>query len=281
MLITDRPQLKTIPTGWEKPLQEFEILLRSQGRAATTIDTRIRHLRTLARGLECSGPAEVNPTDLIHWAGQKDWKPETRNSYYASIRLFFRFHSKNNYYDDPSENLKSIRRHVPPPRPAPDSAIESALLQCKPREELILLLAAELGLRAAEIAQIHRHDLQIDESGWGALTIRGKGSVMRILPVPRALTRKIQCQLADTNFLFPGHCAGYLSPRWISKLATRILPEPWTLHTLRHRFATVAYNNGKDIIAVKEALGHQSIETTQRYTKSGSNIRGLIDSARL
>jgi len=58
---------------------------------------------------------------------------------------------------------------------------------------------------------------------------------------------------------------------WVAKLASRFLPTGWSLHTLRHRFATRAYAADRDIIAVQRLLGHTSVTTTQRYTNPPDN----------
>jgi site-specific recombinase XerC len=44
------------------------------------------------------------------------------------------------------------------------------------------------------------------------------------------------------------------------------MPPGWSMHKLRHRFATRGYAGTGDLLAVKEALGHASVATTQLYT---------------
>jgi site-specific recombinase XerD len=53
----------------------------------------------------------------------------------------------------------------------------------------------------------------------------------------------------------------------------RVLPHPYTCHSLRHRFATQVYRSTHDLRAVQELLGHSKPETSARYT--------LIDEDRL
>ncbi|WP_425292273.1 tyrosine-type recombinase/integrase [Corynebacterium mayonis] len=235
MLISQRPHLRPIPHDWEPDLLKFELFLRAQGRTATTIDTRIRHLRTLARQCGERNPESVTSDTLVTWSGSKNWAPETRNSYHASVRLFFQWRSERYGTKDPSLLLKSVRRPVPPPRPAPDTAIRKALATRSQRLTLILRLAAELGLRSAEIASIAAADIHPAEDGWGTLTVHGKGRKARMLPVPPDLMIMITKQSQGQKWLFPGNVHGHLSPKWIGKLAARSLPGQWTLHTLRHR----------------------------------------------
>lgn len=275
MLIFENDRLDPIPVGWEEPLRRFELALRAKGRAERTIDTRIRHLRTLARGIGCDSPTSVTSNDLIEWSGQQNWESETRHSYHSSIRLFFRFYLPES--ESPAGVLGSVRRPVPPPRPAPDPAIQKALDTAPPRTQLILRLAAELGLRAMEISTLRFDDFTRDETGWATVRIFGKGGQIRELPVPPKLAGKIFSNSPHSGWIFPGNINGHLSARWIGKLATKALPEPWTLHTLRHRFATTAYNRSRhDLIAVQQAMGHKSITTTQRYTQTALNIQDLM-----
>lgn len=283
MLISDNESLKAIPFGWQEPLRSYELYLRALGRSHRTIDTRIRHLRTMARGVEKLGvtaPKETTEHVLIQWSGIQNWARETRHAYHASIRGFFAWWTKDSEQSNPAVELRSIRRPVPPPRPAPEDVITTAMEKSDKRTELILRLAAELGLRANEIATLHTQNIETDnETGWATLTITGKGDQIRILPVPPKLNRRIHKQApTGGGWVFPGNINGHLSARWVGKLAIKVLPESWTLHTLRHRFATTAYNNAesRDLIAVQQALGHQSITTTRRYTRSSTNLQDIM-----
>lgn len=99
-----------------------------------------------------------------------------------------------------------------------------------------------------------------------------------MIPVPSTLARDI---LAANGWLFEGNIDGHLSAAYVSKLISRALPEGWTAHTLRHRFASMAYiGAGKDIRAVQELLGHASVATTQIYTAVEDDVmRAAVDFA--
>ena len=58
------------------------------------------------------------------------------------------------------------------------------------------------------------------------------------------------------------------------------LPKPWTLHGLRHRFATAVYRATRDIIVVQQLLGHASVATTQRYLAfTDDSLRAAVNLA--
>lgn len=72
--------------------------------------------------------------------------------------------------------------------------------------------------------------------------------------------------------IFPGRVNGMISPAYVSKLLSAVLPEGVTGHKLRHRFATRAYRNSNhNLRAVQQLLGHASIATTQVYTEVDSD----------
>lgn len=67
------------------------------------------------------------------------------------------------------------------------------------------------------------------------------------------------------GYLFPSECDGHIGSIRMGKLINRQLSEPWTLHGLRHRFATTIYQQTKNLIVVQQLLGHESVAATQRY----------------
>lgn len=267
-MLANRSTLHPIPPGWTTPLEEWEVSLRASGLREESVDTRVRHMRRVARDLNVEVPRAVSTEDLVSWAGRQTWAAETRHSYYSSVRAFFRWASARTGSPDPASELPSIRRLPAPPRPTPEEVVARAVSEASPRTALILRLAAELGLRRSEVAAVHSNDLVTSVDG-PTLTVRGKGGRTRVVPVSESLAQAIreQGRSSGGEFVFPGCADGHLSPRWVGKLAGDALPPGWTMHTLRHRFATAAYaGGGRDILAVQHLLGHGSVATTQRYT---------------
>lgn len=248
--------------SWGTYIQGYLNAEAAAGHPKTTRNTRRQHLENLARGVG-RDPLSLTFDELITWVSQRDWAAETRRGRYNTYRSFWRWLAVTHGGEDIAANLPKVKLAVPHARPAPKSVYLEALARSDHRTRLILRLAAELGLRRAEVAQVHSSDVQEDLYGY-SLVVHGKGNRTRVIPLPDGLAIKIRN--AD-GWLFPGDDNGHLSPRYVGKLATRVLNGGWTLHTLRHRFASLAYAVDRDVFVVQELLGHASPATTRRYVE--------------
>lgn len=269
-----------VPQPWLEPLDRFETTMRAAGMRPATVATRARHIRRLARTMSAA-PYDVTPDALLEWAGRQTWAAETRHAYYTSIRAFFAAIGAD---PSPATVLPSISRPTPPPRPTPEDVFATALARADERTRAILTLAGCLGLRCAEITRVHRDDLADAPTGT-MLIVRAKGGRDRALPLTDELASLIRHRTTPATspeeWAFPSRDGGHIQPRWASSLAARALPPGWTLHTLRHRFATAAYASERDVLAVQRLLGHSSVATTQRYTAPPTQaMRNAVTAAR-
>lgn len=155
------PQRSTHPPeSWCRDVGDYLITLAAAGQRETTIRKRHSILCMAARGLGCP-PAEVTAEKLLDWLGrQQHLPPEGRHSYRSTIRGFvswaYQYGRIPVYLGDA---LPRVRVPKAPPRPAGDDAWQTALAKADRRTELMLRLAAEAGLRRAEIAQVHSSHL--------------------------------------------------------------------------------------------------------------------------
>lgn len=168
-MISTRPSLKAIPDAWADPILRFEIQLRARGLREASIDTRVRHVRRLARDLLGVTPQAATTDDLLSWASAQHWAAETRHSYYVTVREFFSVIRPAN---NPASDLPVIHRHIPEPRPTPELVFQTALMNADDRTADILTIAGQAGLRRSEIAQLGQRwdlstilDLLEEESG--------------------------------------------------------------------------------------------------------------------
>ena len=110
------------------------------------------------------------------------------------------------------------------------------------------------------------------------MRVRGKGSKVRVIPLGARAMERVRAWIPIRNSWEPRDDALFLSRRgramgrssvWrVVKDAARIagIRINVTPHMLRHSFATHLLDNGADLRAVQEMLGHSSISTTQLYT---------------
>jgi integrase len=179
---------------------------------------------------------------------------------------------------NPAVELPRIGPDHARPRPVPDEVWRELLASAGARERLMARLAGEAGLRRAEVAQCHRRDLVRDHGGW-ALMVRGKGDRQRVVPITASLASDIVAH-CECGFLFPGQINGHVSPRWVGTILSRLMPEGYSAHCLRHRFASRGYAGTGNLRAVQEALGHSSVATTQIYTAvTRADIRAVSEAA--
>ena len=141
------------------------------------------------------------------------------------------------------------------------------------RDSAILELFYGTGIRLGELIGLNIGDADFAD---GTLRVRGKGRKERLVPVGKkasaALKRYLEgrdCGLMEPLFTLPGGKRCY--PQWVSRMVGKYISQVSELekrspHVLRHSFATHLLNNGADLRAVKELLGHESLSTTQLYT---------------
>ena len=254
-----------ITAAWATAIDEWEHTLRAAGRSAQTIETRTEHLRRCARQAGATAPGTLSSARLVRWAGSRTWARESRRSMYASLRGFYRWAVETGQsVDDPTEALPSVAAGPAVPRPVSEGDYRGALAVADPRGRVILRLAAEAGLRRAEIAQVGRRDLVSDLGGW-TLMVHGKGGRDRLVPLTDSLAREVRARIGAGIWLLPSPRGGHLTPRHVGKIASHALPGGATLHMLRHRFATIVHTSTRDLIVTQRLLGHASVATTQRY----------------
>lgn len=250
------------PVPWRKSINGWTDTLRAAGLSAQTIKSRRYKMVHLATLLMPSGPEDVTTEQIVQAFARQQWKPETRKAYRNTISSFFRWlHKSGRRSDDPSLDVPRVKKPHAHPRPCPDRYIAAAMKMATTSERLMIRLGAECGLRRGEIARVHSDDVVADSAG-RSLIVRGKGDKQRIVPLPDDLAGII---MDARGYLFPGRFGGHVEESYIGDHISRLLPDWYAAHTLRHRFATTAYAATHDLFVVAELLGHESVETTEHY----------------
>lgn len=268
-----------LPAAWEAAIEEWAGWLKLSGLSANTIELRRGHMRTMAKRSGTSHPAQVRFADLVEVCSQQDWSKEHRRSVRTTLNKFFDWARVHEWHEtNPAAQLPHVAAAEPKPRPAPDEVWRELLAKANPRERLMARLAGEAGMRRAEVARCHRDDLVRDTDGW-ALVVHGKGDRQRVVPIADGLAREIRdhCQ---AGYLFPGDIGGHLSAKYVGELLSRLMPDGFAMHSLRHRYASRGYRKTRNLRAVQMALGHKSVATTERYCLvTRDEIRRVSDAA--
>lgn len=249
---------------WTRAFHDYETAQRAAGRAAGTIRLH-RHKLELLREAHPNSPWSVTTADLRAVLAHPGWAPETRRSTRGAFRSFYRWaHGAGLIAVDPAAVLEPVRVPTGVPRPTPEHVVARLLRDPDPRLGLFGMLGALAGLRAGEMARVHRRDYLGDQRA-GVLLVDGKGGKVREVPI---VDSRLAARLYSLEgYAFPNGLGGHLSPGHVSRLVSAALPVGWTAHTLRHRCASVAYAGTRDLLAVGALLGHSRPETTQRYVR--------------
>ena len=148
------------------------------------------------------------------------------------------------------------------------------------RDRLILELLYGCGIRNSELVGINLEDIRISNE---AILIRGKGKKERYVPFGGSVSvalvvylpwrQQLLATLKKTNSaLLVNQRGGRLTTRSVGRIVKRIavakgLSPDVHPHTLRHAFGTHMLEEGADLRAIQELLGHERLATTQRYTQ--------------
>jgi len=156
------------------------------------------------------------------------------------------------------------------PKPIEETYIIEVLSKANLEEKLLISMLYGLGLRISELSDLKLEDIK---ENW--VQIHGKGSKVRELPLLEALQKLIQLYLKQNmpkKYLFEKGNAPMNSAQLRYKLTKLFKASGFkaTPHQLRHSFATHLLNHGARISDVSELLGHETMATTQVYTKLGS-----------
>lgn len=148
----------------------------------------------------------------------------------------------------------------------------------------MIALAYGAGLRVSEVTNLKIQDLNFSEK---TMHIRqAKGAKDRISIIPETIIEELKNfakKQQPSNYLFPSNRGGKLTTRTLQKifhtnLEAAGITKNATFHSLRHSFATHLLEAGVNLRIIQELLGHQSIKTTQVYTRVSTSLLSTIKS---
>jgi len=222
---------------------------------------------------------------LVYLNSYRDNGANTRKRVMSSVKsfykwLFTKYYNTLKYKQNPTANLPKIESQKRLPKYINlDNAKKLLNIfneeNCKNpiRNNTIMTIFLNCGLRLSELAQIDIDDIDFNKR---ILTVIGKGNKERIVYLNQLCIKKIKEYLeirdSDNKALFLNNKKERLSSVSIGNICIRafeladLSKKGYTPHTLRHTSATIMYNLTKDILLVKEFLGHESITSTEIYS---------------
>ena len=147
---------------------------------------------------------------------------------------------------------------------------ENDFTGCK--EKFVIELLYHTGIRLSELINIELNDVNLELH---QVKVLGKRNKERIVPFSSQFNETIKNYLSyrysDTNFLLVTEKGNKMYPKMVYRIVNNYLSKVTTLtqkspHVLRHSFATHMLNNGAELNAIKELLGHVNLSATQVYT---------------
>lgn len=273
-------------------LDRFIAYLNSERRvSAHTLRAYEHEVQLLAAYLQVHQIAlpDISPIDMRGYFASllsEGKSPVSINRSQSALRTYFQFLSRENLIQQyPMRLIKALRTPKKLPQVAAQQHINALLddLAETPtdfahiRDRLVIELLFGTGMRLAELIHLKNESIDYYQK---QIRILGKRNKTRIVPLTDNLLQLIQqySSLRQAQTWFTEHtpfiCTNkgdLIYPKWVYRLAQKHLQHTPNLaqkspHVLRHSFATAMLDNGADLNAIKELLGHSGLAATQVYT---------------
>ncbi|MEM0516739.1 site-specific tyrosine recombinase XerD [Aequorivita flava] len=278
---------------WHQGLKDYQNYLRlERGLSHNSIVNYSLDIKKLMRWLETNkieaSPISISEETLQQFIYEvaKKINPRTQNRLISGLKGFFNYLIFEDYRQtNPLELIEApkLGRKLPDTLAIEEidaliSAIDLSKKQGE-RNRAILETLYGCGLRVSELTNLKISDLYFEE---GFIKVTGKGDKQRLVPIsPIAekyitiyrkeirVHKKIDPSAKDTLFL--NQHGRQLTRAMIFTIVKQLaekagIRKTISPHTFRHSFATHLLENGADLRAIQQMLGHESITTTEIYT---------------
>lgn len=256
----------------------------------------------LAQTYQITDPAEADHAIIRSWIVslvQRNLDPRTVTRKIACLRSYYKFLlQQKRILKNPTLRLKPPKAAKKLPAFVPQESFNQFLDSFDfgtslegLRDKLILELFYGTGIRLAELIGILEADINLVAK---TVKVTGKGNKERLVPLNDSLVLSVLQYLEKKKSEFPDNNtekllvttkALPLYPKLVYRIVKRYInlvstSEKASPHVLRHSFATHLLNNGADLNAIKDLLGHASLAATQVYTHNSiEKLKSIFDKA--
>jgi len=283
------------------PIQAFQDHLQERGASRNTIAGYVRDITLFSTWFETQNremltAEKLTPIDCRlyrQWLIDDGASPATVNRRIAALRSFgAMLMDRGEIPENPARDVRMVGRQKMAPKWL-DKREQAALIRQVERQvnaantkagkvqairdQAVIVLLINSGLRVSELAALELRDIDIHERG-GVLHVRaGKGEKSRSIPLNKAARRVVRLWLQfrpdGPDFrLWSGKRGAGLAASAIERRVCelgRLAGVEVTPHTLRHTFAKNLIDAGVGIELVAALMGHSSLETTRLYCIPG------------
>lgn len=284
----------------EKNIRAFVAFLKDErGASSETIrayHSDLRQFLGFASSKRPAGAAPIKPSDVdpmlvreyLYWLDRRQEQKSSMARKLAALRTFYRYLNRDKTRRvNPAAEVRTPKLPQRLPRVlTKDDA--NALMEfpegdgpAARRDRAILETLYSTGARVSELVGMNRADLDLKE---GLVRLRGKGRKERIVPIgdvaveaikeyhvalsrhPAPVTRHSKHGQPVFRNARGGRLTARSVARFVARYSAQLAGGRVSPHALRHSFATHLLDEGADLRAIQEMLGHASLATTQKYT---------------
>jgi integrase/recombinase XerC len=285
-------------------IRRYDAQLRADGKSPLTRTVYLRDLRTFKQWI--GKPVDIGKITsrvvsgyltsetFTHTQGGKPKSVSSLNRAKSALRSFFQFLADADYMKhNPTTFVRLARTTRKPPAVLADHEIgalfktlESDRSPIAKRDQLIFSLFLGTGIRLGSLVALNVEDVDVAQE---ILRTNGKNGAQQIVFLSTRLKRRLKAHLQS-------HTAKPDGPLFLSSRGKRIgarqvqlrlghwldkagITGGYTVHTLRHSFATRVYEKTGDLRLTQRALGHKRITTTEIYTHvSDTRLKAAVQS---
>ncbi len=289
---------------WRREVRDFETYLKlEKGLADNSIQAYLRDIAHLSRFMQEQGvaPEEVTLDHLqllLKQINETGIAPNSQRRMIAGWRMFFHMLVVEDAIKDSPADILDLPvrpQHLPDVLTDEDiTRIQATFDKSLPdqfRNNVIVEVLYGCGLRVSELVNLKLSNIYVEEQ---MLHVFGKGNKERWVPInPHALDMLLMyihnvrshanIKPGEEKFVFINRLGTHLSRNYVFMFLQQAvdnagLNKHVSPHSLRHSFATELVENGADLRAVQEMLGHESISTTEIYTHlTRDTLRNTIE----